>query len=164
LKYKKINGRPDYYYRIYNKDKLSRNDNSVEQLYARIRLGEKIYQYFRENKNYTPLYRKKLFNFYMWICYSFCRAQHYPGVKAVCYSLYKKGPLNVISYLILLNIMKLFYFLIYNSFQKKLLQGIRKILKEKIYNYYFTNIPPLDCTTHKVTFSPNSILETNSIK
>ncbi|CAN5521604.1 hypothetical protein BH23BAC1_BH23BAC1_15560 [soil metagenome] len=152
LKYKKINTQPDYYYRIYNKDKLSNNDNTVEQLYARIRLAEKFYQYFKENDKFTPLYRKKLFNFYLWICYSFYRAEHFPGVKAVCYSLYKKGPLNILSYAFLKNIMIFHYFVIYNSYKKKPLQYIRKKIREIIFEMYFKKIPPIDCTTHTERF------------
>lgn len=150
--YKKIYFQPDYFYRLNNQDKISKNDNTIEQLYARIRLAEKIYRYLKNNNKFEGTYKVKLFNFYMWICYSFCRAKHYDGVKAVCYSLYNNGPLNIFSYKILLFFMKFHYWLIYNSFKKKSLQNIRKIMKETLFNYYFKDIPPIDCTTHTQLF------------
>jgi glycosyltransferase involved in cell wall biosynthesis len=149
LKYKKINNGHDYYYRVANVDKISKNDKTIKQLYSRIVLIENIINYLKEKQS-LGIYKEKVYNFYMWICLSFIKQKHYEGVVATCKSLYKMGLINFVTLNIHILAMKGNYYFIYHSFNKYIFKNIRNFWIDTIYSRYFNDIPPIDCTVKLV--------------
>ncbi|MDQ3392688.1 MAG: glycosyltransferase family 2 protein [Bacteroidota bacterium] len=161
LKYKKINNGPDYYYRVANADKLSKNDKTIKQLYSRIVLIIRIIGYFQSSGTYNELHKKKVFKFYMWICHSFLKLRHYEGVSAACKSLYKMGFYSWTSYIFTLQVMKGNKYFFDNSFFKLFFKSIRNLWMNTVFKYYFEDLPPLNCTVKTIEMKVDKIKPKN---
>lgn len=157
FKYKKLYEKPDYFYRVANSDKLSKNDKTIQQLYSRIRLIENIVNYFKQNNKLTAPYKDKVIKFYMWICLNFIKLKHKEGVMAVCYSLKKLGLYNFIFYYLSKAAMTINIYLFHTTFKKIIFRIVRKLWKMTIFKYYFNDLPPKNSTVKTISYVSNKI-------
>ncbi|MDQ3392689.1 MAG: glycosyltransferase family 2 protein [Bacteroidota bacterium] len=151
LKYKKINAFPDYYYRLSNQDKLSRNDKSLKQLYARITLGEKLHEYLVENNMNIDPYKNRLYHYYMWIILYFIKLKNYEGVTSAIKSLWNKKIINFHQYILLTISMKINYHFIIVNFKKEIWKWVKEVWCNTMYKYYFSQIPPIDSSVKRLS-------------
>lgn len=155
FKYQRINQEPDYYYRVANSDKLSKNDKTIQQLYSRIILIENIVNYLKENNLLKEPYKERVTKFYMWICLFFIKLKHEEGVMKVCYSLKKMGLYNLIFYKVTKLAMKINIYLFHTTFKKIVFKVVRNLWKKTLYDYYFSDLPPKNSTVKTIRYQAN---------